>query len=194
MAPSLCAPASPSSPSMASAAPSHAIPQEAGSPKSSGQAAFPWLPPWPRLLSVLHSLQELAMLSPPGLPGALSHSAVPGRRGSRGHRQSLVGHRLLCLGNREAAAAATVPAPHQELLPSSGGGEGQHPPAPGLCARALAWALCRAPALPQLLLLHSDHVCGMGTRQAAATSPLVHPDSGWGLLTKGCAGLCFDSG
>lgn len=45
-------------------------------------------------------------------------------------------------------------------------------------------------SLPRLLLLESDDVCGTARRQPAASSPLVHPDSGVGAVHKG---LCSAS-
>lgn len=121
-----------------------------------------------------------------GLPCALSQSAVPGRRASRGHGQSLLGHRLLCTVvsvTFRSCSCCHGPAPCQELLPGSGGGEGSTAPVPG--SRGWPWPHC---------LSSVCGVCGMARKQTAATSPLCIQTTAWGLLTKGCARLCFGSG
>lgn len=128
------------------------------------------------------------------LPCALSQSAVPGRRASSGHGQSLVGHRSLCTvvsGTFRSCSCCHGPCTMSGAAARLRRRWRQH----CTCPRelALGWAQCRAWAMAPLPSSECG-LCAMARRQTAATSPLCIQTTVWGLLTKGCARLCFGSG
>lgn len=154
--------------------PFHGICSPPAMPSSgSRQPQILWAGSFP---SALHSLQELAMVS----PCALSHSAVPGRGASGGTGRAWWDTDCCALLNRGATAAATVPAPRQELLPSSGGGAGQHPPVPELPAEPQHGLPCPSCCTQTMCV-------GWGEGRQQPPAHWCLQTAAWGLLTKGCA-------
>lgn len=124
-----------------------------GRSKPSVHAPSPRLPPCPVLLCAAQPVGAGNQFHHRGCrvlyPSQLHQAEEFQWAGAEPGGTQIAGHCGWCLLNTEAAAAATVPAPRQELLRSSGGGEGQRSTcASKLPAWTLGWALRRARPWP----------------------------------------------
>lgn len=179
--PPLCAPASPSYPSMASAAP-----RSQAEPTPLCRLLSPSSP----CCSALHTLQELGIGFPTWAP---SQAAGPGRRGSSGHGQSLVGHRLLCTVVSAKCSCCHGPSTQQETADKARRRWRAAFHLPQHSCQAGLWAGHSAeprPCLQRCCWARTLCVGWEGTD--SSHQPLVHPDSAGGARHKGlCSPLLW---